>query len=108
MKAAANNRAKSNGHYSLVDLLLKNGANVDLVNNQGYTALMIAANESNINFIRQLLDSGKISVNDAKNALDVALKKSNELKVDDVRNEFYLLAEKNANNDTIELINSYL
>jgi len=73
----------------MIDLLfVQYGANVDIINNEHYTAFMIAAKYPKDDIVLKLLDSGKIAVNDGNRGLGVAI--------------------ENGNESTIELIKSYL
>lgn len=50
--------AARNGHESIIDTLIKSGADLDRVNINGQTALMCAAREGNIGTIRRLIEAG--------------------------------------------------
>ena len=43
------------GKESIVDLLLNNNATVDIWSGQGYTPLMLAAGEGNLNIVKKLI-----------------------------------------------------
>jgi ankyrin repeat protein len=45
-------------NQSLAEILIENGANLDIQNNNGYTALIYAAENENLDLAKKLIDSG--------------------------------------------------
>lgn len=73
--------ASRRGYYEIVKLLLDNGANINLKNDLGVTALMSAARGDNVETIKLLLSHGA-KVNDKsyqkkRTALEYAVKRGN-------------------------------
>ena len=50
--------AASSGNLNMVQCLVENGANLDIQNEYGWTALMRATMENHIDIVRYLLDKG--------------------------------------------------
>lgn len=55
--------AACGGHVELASLLIERGANLEEVNDEGYTPLMEAAREGHEEMVALLLAHGKFSVN---------------------------------------------
>ena len=62
-----------NGHHQVMELLLKEGADVNIQNNDGWTALMIASDDGHHQVVELLLKEGadvNIQNNNGWTALD--------------------------------------
>lgn len=63
----SNNAATLSANIEQLQFLLKNGADLNIKNSQGYTPLMLAVIKNNIDMVRALLEAGvDISVTDNK------------------------------------------
>jgi ankyrin repeat protein len=70
--------AAQNGAYSMVKLLVENGANIDALNTEGKTALMFAVQSGNIRLVKYLLDAGaKIDITDTDGLTALRMAKAN-------------------------------
>ena len=67
--------ASLNGHTEVVELLADNGAELDLKNDDGATALIFASRHGNAEIVKLLLEKGanpELKDNEGKTALDYA------------------------------------
>lgn len=63
----SNNAATLSANIEQLQFLLKNGADLNIKNSQGYTPLMLAVIKNNIDMVRALLEAGvDISITDNK------------------------------------------
>ena len=78
--------AVSFGHISIVELLINNGANVNMASNSGFTPLHIAVDQGNVSFVEFLI-SKEADVNSKNTAgltpLNLAENLFNMTKLDD-------------------------
>lgn len=65
-----------NGHFNIVETLIKKGAGINIKNDAGMTALMFAVGRDNINIFNNLIENGadiEIKNNKGKSAYDIAI-----------------------------------
>ena len=67
--------ASLNGHPDIVNILAENGAELDLTNDSGASALMLASQNNDMKIVKMLLDKGAnpgLKDNTGKTAMDYA------------------------------------